>query len=124
MNLSKRLSVKFKVLHPDAVLPDRQNDRGMEELFFRSVDSYVIEPGKFVVISTGLEIELTGGYILLSSDILSRYNCFVLNNYIFGGEVKVLVYNAGHERYLIKKGMRVFQGVIVPYVVKMELLNS
>jgi dUTP pyrophosphatase len=122
--LSKRLDsleappvVKFKRLHPDAVVPKYQHpgDAGMD---LTAIKNAVVMPEAVVCIPTGFAISLPPGYEaqVRSRSGLSIRGVVVANSpgtidSMYSGEVKVIVRNHG-ELFTIHKGDRIAQLVI------------
>ncbi len=118
--------IKFKKLHPDAIIPcyAHEGDAGMD-LF--SVNDHIIEPLSYKLIPTGLACEFpagTEGQIRSKSGIALKNGVFVLNSpgtidENYRGEIGVILYNLNtKEPFVIKKGQKIAQMVIanVEYV--------
>ncbi len=82
-----------------------------------------IEPGKRVLVPTGLSIALPEGYeaqIRPRSGLALKNGLTVLNSpgtidADYRGEVQVILANLGTEAFTISRGMRIAQMVIAPY---------
>lgn len=80
----------------------------------------VIEPGRYLLIPTGIRIALPSGYeaqIRPRSGLALKYGVTMLNSpgtidYDYRGEIKVIAINLGREPFLVKRGERVAQMVI------------
>jgi dUTP pyrophosphatase len=83
----------------------------------------VIEPGKRVLVPTGLCVALPEGYeaqVRARSGLAAKHGLCVLNgpgtiDADYRGEVKVILANMGDEAFTITRGMRVAQMVVAPY---------
>ena len=88
----------------------------------------IIEPGKTVIIPTGLALSIPKGYeaqIRPRSGLAAKNKISVLNtpgtiDADYRGEIKVILINLGSERFKIEKGQRIAQMVICP-IVKAQL---
>jgi dUTP pyrophosphatase len=84
----------------------------------------VIEPGKRVLIPTGLTIALPAGYEMQvrPRSGLALRNGIVLPNSPgtidedYRGEVQVIVMNAGDTPFTVERGMRIAQAIVSPVV--------
>ncbi len=85
-------------------------------------EDIVLEPFKRVLIPTGLYFELVKGIeiqVRPRSGLAIKHGITVLNSpgtvdSHYRGEVKVPLINLGEEPYLIQKGDRIAQGVVMP----------
>tara|TARA_A100001011_G_scaffold321933_1_gene343071 strand:+ start:5055 stop:5495 length:441 start_codon:yes stop_codon:yes gene_type:complete len=88
----------------------------------------IIEPGKTVIIPTGLALSIPKGYeaqIRPRSGLAAKNKISVLNtpgtiDADYRGEIKVILINLGSEPFKIEKGLRIAQMVICP-IVKAQL---
>ena len=88
----------------------------------------IIEPGKTVIIPTGLALSIPRGYeaqIRPRSGLAAKNKISVLNtpgtiDADYRGEIKVILINLGSEPFKIEKGLRIAQMVICP-IVKAQL---
>ena len=123
--------VKFKKLHPDAIIPDyaHPGDAGMD---LYSIQEDIIEPLSWKLIPTGLACELpegTEGQVRSKSGIALKNGVFVLNtpgtvDENYRGEIGVILYNLNTKAsFEIKKGQKIAQYVInqVEYVETQEI---
>lgn len=126
--------VKFKKLHPDAIIPDyaHEGDAGMD---LYSIKDEIIEPLSWKLIPTGLACELpcgTEGQVRSKSGIALKNGVFVLNSpgtvdENYRGEIGVILYNLNkNSSYEIKKGQKIAQYVIanVEYVDTIEITED
>lgn len=115
--------VKFKKISFDAVIPQYQSVDAAGMDIHSSID-VTIPPGFRVVVPTGLKIEIEKGFegqVRSRSGLAAKNGLFVLNSpgtidADYRGEVKVILYNAGQVEFSIKKGDRIAQLVISPYI--------
>ena len=123
--------IKFKKLHPDAIIPDyaHKGDAGMD---LYSIQDDIIEPLTWKLIPTGLSCELpegTEGQVRSKSGIALKNGVFVLNSpgtvdENYRGEIGVILYNLNTtSQFVIKKGQKIAQYVIanVEYVNALEV---
>jgi dUTP pyrophosphatase len=126
-------TIKFKKLHPDALLPTRVNvtDSGLD--LYSVEDHVIINPGEQKVIGTGLAMALpkfdssTGFPFLLEAQIRPRsglaakYGITVVNSpgtvdNGYRGEIKVILRNEGVDPFYVTQGLKIAQMVICPVV--------
>jgi dUTP pyrophosphatase len=81
-----------------------------------------ILPGAWAAVPTGLILEIPGGYqgeVRPRSGLALQHGVTVLNapgtiDSDYRGEVRVLLVNLGHEKFIVTRGMRVAQIVFMP----------
>ncbi len=115
------MTVRFKRIHPDAVLPAyaHPSDAGMD---LRSVADLTILPGRRALVPTGLVMilpPLTEGQVRPRSGLALKRGVTVLNtpgtiDSGYRGEVGVILANFGDEPFAVKKGDKIAQLVIAP----------
>ena len=123
--------VKFKKLHPDAVIPSyaHPGDAGMD---LYAVEDAAVEFGGVTILRTGLAVELpphTEMQIRPKSGLASKYGITVVNSpgtIDQGYRGEILVVLTMHDvdlRYDFKKGDKIAQAVIkeVPHVIIKEV---
>lgn len=112
-------TVRIKKLHPNAVVPSfaTVGDAGAD---LRATEAGHLEPGERTLVPTGIAIELplgTVGLVHPRSGLAAKHGVTVLNtpgtiDAGYRGEVKVILHNAGQERFSWDEGDRVAQLVI------------
>ena len=122
--------LRFKRIHPDAVLPAyaHPSDAGMD---VRSVESLVIPPGRHVLVHTGLVMMLPPMYeaqVRPRSGLALKYGVTVLNtpgtiDSGYRGEVGVILANFGENDFQVNKGDKIAQLVIAP-VTQPEIVET
>ena len=115
------MTVRFKRLCPDAVLPAyaHPGDAGMD---IRSVDDLEIAPGARALVHTGLVMVLPPGWeaqVRPRSGLALKHGVTVLNtpgtiDAGYRGEVGVILANLGDAPFAVKKGDRIAQVVVAP----------
>ena len=115
------MTVRFKRLCPDAVLPAyaHPGDAGMD---IRSVDDLEIAPGARALVHTGLVMVLPPGWeaqVRPRSGLALKHGVTVLNtpgtiDAGYRGEVGVILANLGDVPFPVKKGDRIAQVVVAP----------
>jgi dUTP pyrophosphatase len=113
--------LRFKRIHPDAVLPAyaHPSDAGMD---VRSIDDLIIAPGKRALVHTGLIMALPPMYeaqVRPRSGLALKNGVTVLNtpgtiDSGYRGEIGVILANFGEEDFAVKKGDKIAQIVIAP----------
>ena len=115
------MTIRFKKLRPDAVLPSyaHPGDAGMD---VRSVEDLAIAPGARALVHTGLVMALPPGYeaqVRPRSGLALKHGVTVLNtpgtiDAGYRGEVGVILANLGDAPFAVKKGDRIAQVVVAP----------
>jgi dUTP pyrophosphatase len=111
-----------KRLHEGAALPTRayEGDAGLDLAACERVE---LAPGRRAVVSTGLSIAIPdghAGFVQPRSGLASRHGIAVLNSpglvdAGYRGELKVVLLNTDPEEpFVVERGMRIAQLVIVP----------
>lgn len=130
------MKIKFKQLHPDAVLP-KYATPGASGFDLVAIEDISLAAGVTKLVKTGLSVEIPEGYELQirpRSGISLKTPLRIPNSpgtvdFDFRGEVCVIMTNTSvafnesdgwSKVYTIKKGDRIAQGVICP-VVQAEL---
>ncbi len=114
---------------PDIPTPAYQSPlaSGMD-LHAYITEPHVIEPGKIVLIPTGIRIAVPPGYeaqVRPRSGLALKYGITVTNSpgtidADYRGEIKVILGNVGTESFAVRPGMRIAQLVVTP-IVRAEL---
>lgn len=119
-----RVEVKIKKLSPDAVIPTKGTvDSAGADLYALCDGEITIEPGKTVMVRTGLAMELprdTVGLIYARSGIASKRGLAPANKVgvidnDYRGEIMVALHNHSKEPQTIANGERIAQLVVMPY---------
>lgn len=118
VGLSYRPRLMFEKTHPDAQLPKKNfaTDSGwdlfsVEETIIKSKDRGIVPVGlKLAFLEPGywLSVESRSG-LSFKSGILAHPGVIDQN---YRGDLGVLLYNHGHDNYVVKKGDRVAQLVL------------
>ncbi len=104
---------------PDVKTPTRahEHDAGLD-LYSR--EEKVILPGESEVFDTGVHVELpegTFGKLESKSGLHIRFDIICAGGTIdsgYVGSIKVKLYNMGHREYMVRKGQKIVQMVIIP----------
>ena len=119
--------MKIRICRIDKSLPlpeyMTEHSSGMD-LFAMVENEVKIPPGEYVLISTGIKIELPPGYeaqVRPRSGLAYRYGITLLNSpgtidSDYRGEVKVILINHGKEVFTVQRGMRIAQLVITKVI--------
>lgn len=108
-------------LDPDARMPERAHDHDAG-LDLYSREEQIVLPGESAVFDTGVHIALppgTFGQLLSKSGLNVNYNIVSCGGTIdegYTGSIKVKLYNLGQKPYMIRKGQKICQLVIIPCV--------
>ena len=116
------MQVKFKKLHPDAIVPvyEKVGDAGLS---LRSIEEKCIYPNEVDMVKTGISIELPPGYeaqIRPRSGLALKHGVVVVNSpgtidSNYRGEICVLLSTLMDESYTIDKGDAIAQMVIAKH---------
>ena len=118
------MTLRFKKVHPDAVLPSyaHPSDAGMD---LRSVDDLTLAPGQRALVHTGLVMLLPPLYeaqVRPRSGLALKNGVTVWNSpgtvdaidSGYRGEVGVILINLGQAAFDVRKGDKIAQMVIAP----------
>lgn len=116
---SQPVTVLFKRLHPDAVLPVKKT-RGSSGADVCAVEDVQIPPGEVRLVSLGFAVAIPLGVeiqIRPRSGLALEEQITVLNtpgtiDSDYRGEMKVIVANFGTKDFHVKKGARIAQAVV------------
>jgi len=114
------MEVKIKLIDENAKIPKYAHDSDAGFDFYASETKSIL-PGGFEKIKTGVCLEIPDGYhveVRSRSGLAAKSGVFVLNSpgtidpdYI--GECSIILCNMGRERFLVKSGDRIAQGVLM-----------
>ena len=123
------VKVLIKKLDPSVKLPEYKTSgaSGLDLMAFIK-EPIEIKPKTSSLIPTGLSVAFSENYeiqIRPRSGLAAKKNITVLNtpgtiDSDYRGEIKVIIYNHGNEKFLVNNGDRIAQMILAP-VVKMEL---
>ena len=115
------MALNVTKLVPDATLPARSTPGAAGYDLF-SIDSYVVLPGRRVVVSTGITVHLppgTYGRIAPRSGLAVKHGLDTLAGVIdpdYTGEVKVVLQNLDlNQPFVIRPGYRIAQLILENY---------
>jgi len=128
--MREKVIVKYKKFDEskDVYIPQYKTT-GSSGMDLSSVErDFWIEPGEKMIVSTNLSVEIPLGYeiqVRPRSGLAAMYSITVLNtpgtiDSDYRGEIKVILYNAGHVSHKISTGDRIAQMVLAK-VERMEL---
>lgn len=123
MDIQKKMEIKIKALHSKAVLPKYQTS-GAAGFDLCSVVEAVIKPGEWVLIQTGIALEIPSGFevqIRPRSGLALKYGISVLNapgtiDSDYRGEIGVVLINHSKQDFKVEIGDRIAQGIIAQVV--------
>ena len=117
------MDIRFKLLGNG--LKAEQSTEGSAGLDLKATLSapLTIAPNASALVPTGIAIELPKGYcglICSRSGLAAKHNIFVLNapgviDSDYRGEIKVILFNASSEEFIVSHGMRIAQILFVSY---------
>jgi len=124
--------LKVKKLHPEARLPEKNNesDSGFDLFIIKDEDFinwgsqrgevFVLEAGQRKVFSTGIALELPDGFGMILKDrsgMAVKTGVHVMAGVIdngYRGEVKICLINLSDKSHVLPKCAKVAQGVLHP----------
>ena len=126
------VKVLIKKLYPEVKLPSYKTSgaSGMDIMAFIK-SSITIKPKTSCIIPTGLTMAFAEDYevqIRPRSGLAAKSNISVLNtpgtiDSDYRGEIKVIIYNHGSERFIVNNSDRIAQMILTP-IIKMELQET
>jgi dUTP pyrophosphatase len=108
------------LLRPTAKAPLRKTEGAAGFDLFYDGEEIDFAPGDQKILSTGVSLEIMGGYygqIAPRSGLAVEYGIVVLGGIIdsdYRGEVKVILKNTGKKLWLVRRGDRIAQLLILP----------
>ena len=119
------IEILIKRLSKEVSLPkyETSGSSGMD-LAANIDDKITIDPGKTVIIPTGLSLSIPKGFevqIRPRSGLAAKQKITVLNtpgtiDADYRGEIKVILINLGKESFIVERGLRIAQMVVCPVV--------
>ena len=122
--------MKIMLDKPDAVFPTRahRDDAGLD-LYSR--EEQVIMPRESAVFDTGVHVELppgTFGKLESKSGLNVKYgvvSCGGVIDESYRGSIVAKLYNLGDKPYMVRKGQKIVQMIIQPYLTpELELAKT
>jgi dUTP pyrophosphatase len=124
------IELAIRRLRPDAVIPERaySGDAGLDLAACEAVE---LLPGARAVVGTGLAVAIPEGYagfVQPRSGLAARHGITIVNtpglvDSGYRGELRVVLLNTDSSQpFLVERGMRIAQLVVVP-VPEFELLE-
>ena len=117
--------ILIKRLSKEVPLPKYETSGSSGMDLSANIDAKIdIEPGKTVIIPTGLALSIPKGFevqIRPRSGLAAKQKISVLNtpgtiDADYRGEIKVILINLGQETFKVEKGLRIAQMVVCPIV--------
>ena len=119
------IEILIKRLSKEVSLPkyETSESSGMD-LAANIDDKITIDPGKTVIIPTGLSLSIPKGFevqIRPRSGLAAKQKITVLNtpgtiDADYRGEIKVILINLGKDSFIVERGLRIAQMVVCPVV--------
>ncbi|GAB0172899.1 dUTP diphosphatase [Helicobacter trogontum] len=116
---SQIVTLKFKKLHEDAIIPKfaTQQAAGFD---FHALQSYVLKPNTHALIRTGLAMQIEQGFeiqVRSRSGLALKHKVAVLNSpgtidSDYRGEIQIILSNFGESDFIINQGDRIAQGIV------------
>jgi dUTP pyrophosphatase len=118
LNKKEVFNTKFVLNHPDAQAPTRAHDADAGNDLY-AIEESTLEPGLHYKIKTGLQIQLPKGTVGLIKDrsSLGSKGIHVFAGVIdegFTNDISVILCNLSQKPYIINKGDRIAQLLVMP----------
>lgn len=118
------MNIKIKKLKDNAVVPTRGSKYAAGADLYSAENDLYIEDRQTVMIGTGIAMEIPEGYVglvyarsgLACKEGLAPANKVGVIDSDYRGEIKVALYNQSGQKKLVKKGERIAQIVIAPFL--------
>ena len=119
------IKILIKRLSKEVSLPKYETSGSSGMDLSANIDAKIdIEPGKTVIIPTGLALSIPKGFevqIRPRSGLAAKQKISVLNtpgtiDADYRGEIKVILINLGPEPFKVEKGLRIAQMIVCPIV--------
>lgn len=120
-NPRKRVNVKIKKLHPDAIIPKyaHELDAGADVY---ATEDITLKPHETKIIPTGLQVSIPKGYMiqiysrsgLAAKTTLRIANSVGIIDCLYNEEIGIIMENNGNLSKTIHKGDRIAQMIIMP----------
>jgi len=114
------INVRIKLLRPGASIPVRVTGGSSGyDITSGSIKPVVVPTGGYAVVPTGFALEIPQGFeaqIRPRSGLAARYGIGILNSpgtidSDYRGEVLVILFNIGKEKFVVRQGERIAQMV-------------
>ncbi len=112
-----KLILKFKLLSPDAKLPQYAHDSDAAFDIY-ATETVSLKPGERAIIKTGLASEIPEGWFVSLRDRsgnAAKFGLHVLAGVIdagYTGEWGIITVNLGQEEHVIEVGDKIAQGIL------------
>ena len=123
--------MKIKLLTDTAIAPTYATDGSAGMDLYADGDYVIPCASDFIVVSTGISVEIDAdkaGLVWPRSGLAAKFGIDTGAGVIdpdYRGEIKVLLFNHGVENYVVKRGDRIAQLLIVPcYRPKTEVVDN
>ena len=121
--MPEKITVNFKKLNENAIAPAYATEFAAGADLYCADESVTIEPGKTVMVHTGLALEIPVGLVgliyarsgLACKKGLAPANKVGVIDSDYRGEIIVALHNHGEEAVSFERGERVAQIVFAPY---------
>lgn len=118
------MNIKIKKLKDNAVVPTRGSKYAAGADLYSAENDLYIEDRQTVMIGTGIAMGIPEGYVglvyarsgLACKEGLAPANKVGVIDSDYRGEIKVALYNQSGQKKLVKKGERIAQIVIAPFL--------
>lgn len=112
--------IKYKKIHPDAIQPSfgHPSDAGAD---LYAIADYILKPGAYTQVKTGIALEFPTGYVALiwdkgSSPVRGWHTMGGVFDSGYRGEYILFLYNITERSVKIQKGDKIAQVLIQPVV--------
>ncbi len=121
LRIPEKIVIEFKKEHDDAVIPTYAT-AGSAGADLYSVETCSVQPGSIQLIDLGFSIAIPYGYevqVRPRSGLALKHGITLMNavgtvDSDYRGTMKVILFNAGKNAFLVEKGMRIAQMIVAP----------
>lgn len=121
------MKMEIMLIHPDAKVPTKANIGDMGYDFYVVPDenfnddgTYILGPGERYIFSTGVCMKLPYDHGMILKDRsgnAAKFGLHVLAGVLdnsWRGHTKVVLLNTSEQKYIVKTGDRIAQGILIP----------
>ncbi|MCB5230552.1 MAG: dUTP diphosphatase [Candidatus Cloacimonas sp.] len=118
------LEIAIKKLNSRAIIPKKMSDYAAGyDIYSANDENITLKKGEVTSIPTGIAISLPKGYegqIRPRSGLALKHYITILNSpgtidSDYRGEIKIILFNAGKDEFVVEPGMRIAQLVVAKY---------
>lgn len=129
--LYPKVKVRVEIINDEAELPEYAHEIGDSGLDVKSLEDFILEPKKTIIVPTGIKVAIPLGYEIQvrprSGNSIKYQDLFIANSpgtidANYREEVGVILKNIGDSPIFIQKGAKIAQLVLAP-VIKLQWIK-